>query len=84
VINLTDKKRETFDVFAVPKNFGEDGMTFNGMSRRNLAEGAAFAVISGYPILMRLPASLSVRIVLLCFISLPLFFFGLIGLAGKA
>lgn len=84
VIDLANKRRESFDVFAVPRNFGEDGMTFNGISRRNLVEGGIFAFLSGYPIAMHLPVALSVRIVLLCFISLPLFFFGMIGIGGES
>lgn len=59
-------------------------MTFNGMSRRNLVEGVCFAVLSGYPLFMHLSVSISVRIVLVCFISLPLFFFGLIGIGGES
>ena len=35
---MTEKK-EQYDAFAVPRNFGEDGISFNGLSRRNLAEG---------------------------------------------
>ena len=84
MIGLADKRRESFDIFAIPKNFGEDGMTFNGMSRRNLVEGVCFAVLSGYPLFMHLSVSVSVRIVLVCFISLPLFFFGLIGIGGES
>jgi hypothetical protein len=77
-------QKENFDVFAVPRNFGEDGMTFNGISRRNLVEGVILAIGSGYPMFRYLPASLSVRIILLCFISLPLFFAGLVGAGGES
>ena len=76
-------KKETFDAFAVPRNFGEDGISFNGISRRNLVEGAALAIGSGY-LIFHLAADLSVRVILACFISLPLFFVGLVGMSGES
>jgi len=78
------EKREHYDAFAVPRNFGEDGISFNGLSRRNLVEGCILAVGSGYPIAVHLPADLSLRIILLCFVSLPLFFVGLVGYNGES
>ena len=78
------EKKERYDAFAVPRNFGEDGISFNGLSRRNLAEGCILAVASGYPILFYLQADLSFRIILICFVSLPLFFIGLIGYGGES
>ena len=76
--------KEQYDAFAVPRNFGEDGISFNGLSRRNLAEGCILAVATGYPIVFHLPVDLSLRIILLCFISLPLFFVGLVGYGGES
>ena len=78
------EKPEHYDAFAVPRNFGEDGISFNGLSRRNLAEGCVLAVATGYPIAVHLSVDLSLRIILLCFISLPLFFVGLIGYGGES
>lgn len=78
------EKKEHYDAFAVPRNFGEDGISFNGLSRRNLVEGCILAVGSGYPIAVCLPADLSLRIILLCFVSLPLFFVGLVGYGGES
>ena len=78
------KKRESYDVFAVPRNFGEDGMSFNGLSRRNLVEGIILALASGYPIVTVLSVSTSLKVILLCFISLPLFFVGLVGFGGES
>lgn len=75
---------EKYDAFAVPRNFGEDGVSFNGLPRRNLAEGCILAAATGYPIAFHLPAALSLRIILLCFISLPLFFAGLVGYGGES
>ena len=76
--------KEQYDAFAVPRNFGEDGISFNGLSRRNLAEGCILAAGSGYPIAVLLPVDLSLRIILLCFVSLPLFFVGLVGYGGES
>ena len=76
--------KEQYDAFAVPRNFGEDGISFNGLSRRNLAEGCILAVTTGYPIVFHLSVDLSLRIILLCFISLPLFFVGLVGYGGES
>lgn len=78
------EKKEQYDAFAVPRNFGEDGVSFNGLSRRNLAEGCILAAATGYPIAFHLPADLSLRIILLCFVSLPLFFAGLVGYGGES
>ena len=78
------EKNERYDAFAVPRNFGEDGISFNGLSRRNLAEGCILAAATGYPIAFHLSADLSLRIILLCFVSLPLFFIGLIGYGGES
>ena len=77
-------KKENFDIFAIPRNFGEDGISFNGISRRNLVEGVILAIGSGYPMFIYLPVSLSVRVILLCFVSLPLFFVGLVGMGGES
>lgn len=68
------EKNERYDDFAVPRNFGEDGISFNGLSRRNLSEGCILAAATGYPIAFQLSADFSLRIILLCFVSLPLFF----------
>jgi hypothetical protein len=77
-------KRENYDLFPIPRNFGEDGISFNGLSRRNLVEGVILAIASGYPIFQFVPGALSLRIILLCFISLPLFFVGLVGMGGES
>lgn len=77
-------KRERYDSFAVPRNFGEDGVSFNGISRRNLVEGCILAVASGYPIIFGLTAAVSTKVILLCFVSLPLFFIGLVGFGGES
>ena len=78
------EKQEHYDAFAIPRNFGEDGISFNGLSRRNLVEGCILAIATGYPIIFYLKSDVSLRIILLCFVSLPLFFIGLIGYGGES
>lgn len=80
---MSDQK-ERYDAFAVPRNFGEDGVSFNGLSRRNLVEGCILAAGSGLPIIFYLPGSVSLKIILLCFVSLPFFFIGLVGFGGES
>ena len=77
-------KRERYDAFAVPRNFGEDGTSFNGISRRNVIEGCILAIASGYPIIAVLPGAVSFKVILICFVSLPLFFAGLVGFGGES
>lgn len=77
-------QKERYDAFAVPRNFGEDGVSFNGLSRRNLVEGCILAAGSGLPIVFYLPGLVSLKIILLCFVSLPLFFVGLVGFGGES
>ena len=78
------EKKEQYDAFVVPRNFGEDGISFNGLSRRNLVEGCILAFASGYPIVVYCPVELSLKVILLCFVSLPLFFIGLVGHGGES
>ena len=78
------EKKEQYDAFVVPRNFGEDGISFNGLSRRNLVEGCILAFASGYPIVVYCPVELSLKVILLCFVSLPLFFLGLVGHGGES
>ena len=81
---MAEKKRERYDAFAIPRNFGEDGVSFNGISRRNLVEGGILALATGYPIIFGLSGAVSMKIILLCFVSLPLFFVGLVGCGGES
>lgn len=36
------EKNERYDAFAVPRNFGEDGISFNGLSRRIWRRGVSW------------------------------------------
>lgn len=50
---------------------------------RNAIEGCALVVLTGFPII-NLPFSLSIRIIILCLITLPLGVFGVIGIDGDS
>ena len=66
------------DVYYIPPNFLTSGRLFGGMIRmRNAIEGCALVVLTGFPII-NLPFSLSIRIIILCLITLPLGVFGVL------
>lgn len=72
------------DVYYIPPNFLTSGRLFGGMIRmRNAIEGCALVVLTGFPII-NLPFSLSIRIIILCLITLPLGVFGVIGIDGDS
>ena len=78
--NTKDKR----DVYYIPPNFLTSGRLFGGMIRmRNAIEGCALVVLTGFPII-NLPFSLSIRIIILCLITLPLGVFGVIGIDGDS
>jgi len=81
---MSKKDREELDVYVIPPNFIESGKLFGGMFKmRNaieagvLAGGCAFFVF-------KLPLSLTAKIIILCFTSLPLAIFGLMGVDGES
>lgn len=72
------------DVYYIPPNFLTSGRLFGGMVRvRNAIEASALVILSGLPIIS-LPVSLTVRIIILCLITLPLGVFGVIGIDGDS
>ena len=78
--NRTDER----DIYYVPPNFLTSGRLFGGAVRiRNAIEACILVVLTGLPII-RLPLSLTTRIIILCLIPLPLGIFGIIGIEGDA
>ena len=76
--------KETRDVYYIPPNFLTTGRLFGGSIRiRNAIEATVLVVLTGLPII-RLPFSLTVRIILLCLVTLPLGIFGVIGIEGDS
>ena len=65
-------KPEEFEVYIIPPNFMEGGTLFGGLLKtRNTIEAVILGLAVGVPVL-RLPFSLTVRVVILCLTALPL------------
>ena len=78
------KPNEDRDVYYIPPNFLTSGRLFGGMIRaRNAIESCVLVLLTGVPII-KLPFSLTTRIIILCLVSLPLGIFGVIGFEGDS
>lgn len=78
------KPNEERDIYYIPPNFLTSGRLFGGMIRaRNAIEACVLVLLSGFPII-KLPFSLTIRIILLCLISLPLGIFAVVGFEGDS
>lgn len=76
--------KEEQDIYYIPPNFLTSGRLFGGMIRvRNAIEACVLIMLTGLP-LIRLPFSLTTRIILLCLIPLPLGIFAVIGFDGDS
>lgn len=75
---------EEHDVFLIPRNFIEKGTFFGGMLKiRNAIEGGALALAICIPVL-RLPLSVTTRIIILCITALPAAMVSIIGIGGES
>ena len=78
------ENEERHDVYVIPPNFIEGGTVMGGMFKlRNAIEAGAVALLIGFP-MVRLPVTLTVKIVLLCLTALPAAFIALIGVGGES
>ena len=78
------KPNEERDIYYIPPNFLASGRLFGGMIRaRNAIEACVLVLLTGAPII-KLPFSLTTRIIILCLVSLPLGIFGVIGFEGDS
>ena len=78
------KPNEQRDIYYIPPNFLASGRLFGGMIRaRNAIEACVLVLLTGFPII-KLPMSLTVRIIILCLLPLPLGVFGIIGFEGDS
>lgn len=77
-------EREELDIYVIPPNFIEGGKIFGGMFRlRNAIEAGVFG--GGTALLvLKIPVSLTAKIIILCVTALPLAIFGLIGVEGES
>lgn len=77
-------KNEEKDIYYIPPNFLTSGRLFGGMIRiRNAMEAGILVLLTAVPIL-KLPLSLTIRIIILCLITLPLGVFGIVGIDGDS
>lgn len=77
-------KPEEFEVYVIPPNFMEGGTLFGGLLKtRNTIEAVILGLAVGVPVL-RLPFSITVRVVILCLTALPLVLLALIGVSGMS
>ena len=73
------------DTYIIPPNFVDTGTFFGGMFRaRNVIEAGILAAVTGLPVFLFLPLSLTARIIVLCLTALPLVLFALIGISGES
>lgn len=81
---MPDNHNEELDTYTIPPNFIEGGTLFGGtLKLRNSLEAGAFLLAVGLPVL-RLPLSLTTRVILLCLTALPLSLIALIGVSGES
>lgn len=72
------------DIYYIPPNFLTSGRLFGGMIRvRNAIEACVLVFLTGLPII-KLPLTLTARIILLCLVTLPLAIFAIIGFDGDS
>ena len=75
-------RQEERDVYIIPPNFIEGGTLMGGMFKtRNVIEAGVLGALTGVPVL-KLPFSLTTRIIILCLTTLPLVLAALIGIGG--
>jgi len=81
---MPDNHNEELDTYTIPPNFIEGGTLFGGtLKLRNSLEAGALLLAAGLPVL-RLPLSLTTRVILLCLTALPLSLIALIGVSGES
>ena len=65
-------RQEERDTYIIPPNFIEGGTLMGGMLKtRNVIEAGILGALTGVPVL-KLPFSLTIRIIVLCLTTLPL------------
>ncbi len=75
-------RQEERDTYIIPPNFIEGGTLMGGMFKtRNVIEAGILGAMTGVPVL-KLPFSLTARIIILCLTTLPLVLVALIGIGG--
>ena len=77
--------REGNNLYAIPANYTDSGKLFGGMLEvRNTIEAVFLVLLIGYPQLMWIPMSGTVRIIVMTVTLLPLGVLALMGIAGDS
>lgn len=78
-------EREYSNVYVIPANYTDSGKVLGGMfETRNVVETLILLVLLGYPELMWIPVSGTIRIVVMTVTLLPLSVLSLMGIDGDS
>ena len=79
------EEREYSNVYVIPANYTDSGKLFGGMvETRNAVEAGALVILVGYPELMWIPMSATIRIVVMTVTLIPLAVFAFMGIDGDS
>lgn len=79
------EEREYNNIYAIPANYTDSGKIFGGMLElRNTIEAALVLILIGYPELMWIPMSGTIRIVVMTISLIPLAVIALMGIDGDS
>ena len=79
------EEKEYSIVYAIPANYTDSGKLFGGMvETRNAVEAVFLVVLVGYPELMWIPMSTTIRIVVMTVTLLPLAVVSFMGIDGDS
>ena len=82
---MAKDEREYSNVYAIPANYTDSGKLLGGMvETRNAVEAGALVLLVGYPELMWIPMSATIRIVLMTVTLIPLSVVAFMGIDGDS
>lgn len=77
--------REFNNVYTIPANYTDSGKIFGGMLEpRNAIEAAVLLIVVGYPVLILIPMTGTIRIVVATVTLLPLGVLAMMGIDGDS
>ena len=78
-------EKEYSNIYAIPANYTDSGKILGGMLEpRNAVETGILLIVLGYPELMLIPMSGTIRIVVMTLTLLPLAVVSMMGIAGDS
>ena len=79
------EEKEYSNVYAIPANYTDSGKLLGGMvETRNAVEAVALVILVGYPELMWIPMSTTLRIVVMTVTLIPLGVLAVMGIDGDS